>query len=177
MCGHAGPGTLDAPSIQEAAVRTVLYILGALVLLPIAAIATIVLGMRYDVRPILDAVRRFNRAVTNPLAVGDAEKEDSTRTVVRHVGRKSGKAYQTPVDAFETGSDTLIVALPYGPGTDWVRNITAAGGADVLRHGREFAVSAPRVVATADVVDRLPASLRRTLRLFNVEHCLELRLA
>ncbi|CAM4026203.1 nitroreductase family deazaflavin-dependent oxidoreductase [Tsukamurella strandjordii] len=157
--------------------RTLLITLGALALLPIAAVATIVLGMRYNVRPILDAVRRFNRAVTNPRALGSAENEESTRTVVRHVGRRSGKAYETPVDAFDTGRDTLLVALPYGPDTDWVRNITAAGGADVLRRGREFTVTAPRVVATAEVVDELPASLRRTLRLFNVENCLELRVA
>ena len=51
--------------------------------------------------------------------MGDAESPDSTRTVVRHVGRRSGKSYETPVDAFDTDRGTLLVALPYGPDTDW----------------------------------------------------------
>lgn len=156
--------------------RALLYILGGVLLLPLVAIGTVLIGMRHNVRPILNAVRRINRDFTNPRALGDAEKPDSTRTVVRHVGRRSGKAYETPVDSIATDRGTLLIALPYGPDTDWVRNITAAGGADLVRQARDLHATAPRVVATAEVVDDLPASLRRTLRLFDVENCLELQL-
>ena len=99
--------------------RVLSVVVGAVVLLPLAAVAVILAGIRFRIRPILDLVRRINRDFTNPRSMGDAESPDSTRTVVRHVGRRSGKSYETPVDAFDTDRGTLLVALPYGPDTDW----------------------------------------------------------
>ena len=46
--------------------------------------------------------------------------------VVTHVGRKSGKTYQTPLDAFPTTTGYVLVAR-YGPESDWVQNVLAAG--------------------------------------------------
>ncbi|CAM3112433.1 nitroreductase family deazaflavin-dependent oxidoreductase [Tsukamurella hominis] len=157
--------------------RVLSVVVGAVVLLPLAAVAVILAGIRFRIRPVLDVVRRFNRDFTNPRAVHDAESPDSTRTVVRHVGRRSGTAYETPVDAFATDRGTLVIALPYGPDTDWVRNIRAAGTVDLLRHGATLSATEPRVVATTDVIDEIPAGARRTLRLFGVESCLELTVA
>ncbi|BDD82022.1 peptidase [Tsukamurella pulmonis] len=146
-------------------------------LVPLAALAVILAGIRFRIRPVLDAVRRFNRDVTNPRAVHDAHSPDSTRTVVRHVGRRSGRAYETPVDAFATDRGALVIALPYGPETDWVRNIRAAGTVELLRQGATLTATDPRIVATADVLDEIPAGARRTLRMFGVAQCLELRTA
>ncbi len=157
--------------------RVLSVVVGAVVLLPLAAVAVILAGIRFRIRPVLNVVRRVNRDFTNPRAVHHAESPDSTRTVVRHVGRRSGKAYETPVDAFATDRGTLVIALPYGPDTDWVRNIRAAGTVDLLRQGAAVTASEPRVVATAAVLGEIPAGARRTLRLFNVENCLELRVA
>jgi len=155
--------------------RVLSVVVGAVVLVPIAAVAVILAGIRFRIRPILDVVRRVNRDFTNPRAVHDAESPDSTRTVVRHVGRRSGRAYETPVDAFATDRGALIIALPYGPDTDWVRNIRAAGTVDLLRQGSALTATDPRIVATADVLEEIPAGARRTLRMFGVEQCLELR--
>lgn len=47
--------------------------------------------------------------------------------VVQHRGRKSGKEYSTPV-AVLTTPDAFSIGLPWGKGTDWVRNLRAAGG-------------------------------------------------
>ncbi|AUN41154.1 nitroreductase family deazaflavin-dependent oxidoreductase [Tsukamurella tyrosinosolvens] len=157
--------------------RVLSVVVGAVVLLPLAAVAVILAGIRFRIRPILDLVRRINRDFTNPRSMGDAESPDSTRTVVRHVGRRSGKSYETPVDAFDTDRGTLLIALPYGPDTDWVRNIRAAGTVDLLRRGATVTASEPRVVATAAVLGEIPVGAQRTLRLFNVENCLELRVA
>ncbi|KXO91128.1 nitroreductase family deazaflavin-dependent oxidoreductase [Tsukamurella pseudospumae] len=157
--------------------RVLSAVLGAVVLLPLAAVAVILAGIRFRIRPILDVVRRFNRDVTNPRAVHSAGSPDSTRTVVRHVGRRSGKAYETPVDAFATDRSTLLIALPYGPDTDWVRNVRAAGTVELLRQGETLTASEPRTVATADVLSEIPPGAQRTLRLFGVEQCLELRVA
>ena len=48
--------------------------------------------------------------------------------VVTHVGRKSGKTYQTPLDAFPTTTGYVLVAR-YGPESDWVQNVLAGGEA------------------------------------------------
>ncbi|MGZ4612806.1 MAG: hypothetical protein ACXV1K_06490 [Kineosporiaceae bacterium] len=40
-------------------------------------------------------------------------------SVVRHVGRTSGRRYETPVVPVATDGG-FVVPLPYGPGTDWL---------------------------------------------------------
>ncbi len=46
--------------------------------------------------------------------------------VLRHRGRKTGKEYAVPVAVIATPT-TLVIALPWGRETDWVRNTLAAG--------------------------------------------------
>ena len=79
---------------------------------------------------------------------------DATQTsVIQHVGRKSGRAYETPVDTIAATTGFLI-ALPYGTRADWVRNVLAAGSATVVTRGERVDVDRPNIVATADVEDR-----------------------
>ena len=35
--------------------------------------------------------------------------------------------YRTPLNVFRGDEDHFVIALTYGPGADWVRNIVAAG--------------------------------------------------
>ena len=72
--------------------------------------------------------------------------------VLLHKGRRSGRAYRTPVMAFRHG-ETLIIALLYGEESQWLKNLTAAGGGQFVRGGRTFELGAPRVVDTADAVE------------------------
>jgi deazaflavin-dependent oxidoreductase (nitroreductase family) len=65
--------------------------------------------------------------------------------VLRHTGRSSGKEYATPVAVIPTPTSFLI-ALPWGRGTDWVRNVRRAGGCTVRWKGREFTCSEPTFV-------------------------------
>src|SRR3954454_14215409 len=86
---------------------------------------------------------RFNRYFTNPIQrmwAGYAP----TMGILEHVGRKSGKPYRTPLTVFTT-DDGIAILLTYGPDRDWLKNVVAAGGANVQRHGKTFAVNAPRV--------------------------------
>ncbi|MFV0494147.1 nitroreductase family deazaflavin-dependent oxidoreductase [Mycobacterium sp.] len=48
---------------------------------------------------------------------------------IDHRGRKSGKPYKTIITAYRKG-DVLAIALAHGK-TDWVKNVLAAGEADV----------------------------------------------
>jgi hypothetical protein len=41
----------------------------------------------------------------------------------------------------------VAILLTYGPDRDWLKNITAAGGGRLRRHGKTFGVTEPRVVS------------------------------
>jgi deazaflavin-dependent oxidoreductase (nitroreductase family) len=64
--------------------------------------------------------------------------------VIVHRGRRSGRVYQTPVNVFAT-ADGYVFALTYGPDTDWVKNVLAAGGGELRTRGRAIRVTAPRL--------------------------------
>jgi deazaflavin-dependent oxidoreductase (nitroreductase family) len=64
--------------------------------------------------------------------------------VVVHRGRRSGRPYRTPVNVFAT-DDGYRFALTYGPDTDWVKNVLAAGGCELLTRGRAIRLVAPRL--------------------------------
>ncbi|MGX9789121.1 nitroreductase family deazaflavin-dependent oxidoreductase [Mycobacterium sp. MMS18-G62] len=85
-----------------------------------------------------------------------------TFALVEHRGRKSGRTYSSPVMAFREG-DELVFALTYGPDTDWVRNVIAAGGGGVRTHGGHYRMSAPRLYRDENASD-MPPPVRFALR-------------
>ncbi|TQJ48673.1 deazaflavin-dependent oxidoreductase (nitroreductase family) [Phycicoccus sp. SLBN-51] len=117
------------------------------------------------------AVARFNRRVTNRVATPVLRRLPGFG-VVHHVGRRSGRAYRTPVNIFEVDGD-YVVALTYGRETDWVRNVVAAGGCELEVRGRRVRCTAPRLEhdPTAARI-RLPE--RPVLRLLGVADFLRL---
>jgi deazaflavin-dependent oxidoreductase (nitroreductase family) len=78
--------------------------------------------------------------------------------VVKHRGRKSGMAYETVVTPYRKG-DVLTVALFHGK-TNWVKNVVAAGEADVHLRGQDVHITNPRVVAAGTAGDEVPAIAR-----------------
>jgi deazaflavin-dependent oxidoreductase (nitroreductase family) len=50
--------------------------------------------------------------------------------IIGYRGRKSGKWYRTPMNVFRDGENYLF-ALTYGSDVQWVRNVLAAGEADL----------------------------------------------
>jgi deazaflavin-dependent oxidoreductase (nitroreductase family) len=86
--------------------------------------------------------------------------------VLLHKGRTSGRAYRTPVLAFRQG-DTLVIALLYGERSQWLRNLTAAGGGRFVRGGHTYELGPPRTVATEEAgeLERLSPLSRRYCRL------------
>lgn len=65
--------------------------------------------------------------------------------VVHHRGRTSGRELSVPVALLST-PETFVVTLPWGPRTNWVRNVVAAGGCRVRWKGRDHEAHDPRVV-------------------------------
>ena len=150
-----------------------LWVLAALVLLAVLAGALLVLGMRYKVRFVVDAVRRNNRRMVNPRQLRTAGDPGAYAAVLRHVGRRSGHAYETPVVPFPT-DDGFVVPLVYGDRADWVRNVLASGSATLVREGTTYSVDRPALVPLATVRDAFPRRELRNLRTFAVDRCLTL---
>jgi deazaflavin-dependent oxidoreductase (nitroreductase family) len=66
--------------------------------------------------------------------------------VIGYRGRKSGKSYRTPMNAFRRG-DSYVFALTYGPDVQWVKNVLAAGEADLQVGSRHISLSHPELFA------------------------------
>ena len=94
------------------------------------------------------AVAKFNRRITNPLAVRFGRWAPLNGTL-EHVGRKSGKTYQTPLNIFET-ADGFVVPIGYGLESHWVQNALAGGPLTVHKAGRTIPVVDARIVSKAD---------------------------
>jgi len=78
---------------------------------------------------------RFNRTVTNPIQ-GQYAWLLPPWAVICHRGRRTGRLYRTPVNAYRRGSTLAIVVL-YGEESDWVRNVLAGGG-QIVRGGHTY---------------------------------------
>lgn len=113
----------------------------------------------------------FNRHVTNRLLGGVATRLPGFG-VVLHVGRRSGRPHRTPVNVFRTSSGYLL-ALTYGSRAEWVRNVLAARGCDLMTRGRTERLVNPRLFRD-DRRAGVPAPVRAALRLGRVSEFLEL---
>jgi deazaflavin-dependent oxidoreductase (nitroreductase family) len=115
---------------------------------------------------------RFNREVSNPLLAPAAARLPYFGVLV-HRGRASGRPYRTPVNAFPV-PDGFVVALTYGPATDWVRNVLAAGECEMVHRGRRVRLIAPRILGRTEGRSRVPAPVRPLLDLLGVDSFLRL---
>lgn len=61
-------------------------------------------------------------------------------SLVRHVGRSSGRTYETPVILARV-PEGFVAELTYGVQVNWYRNIVAAGGCVVVHRRREYDVT------------------------------------
>jgi deazaflavin-dependent oxidoreductase (nitroreductase family) len=137
---------------------------------------TFVTGMRAKSPLVLDAVRRFNRSVTNRRVLRTAGSPGASASFIRHVGRTTGRSYATPVGAMATPGG-FVIALPYGTRSDWLKNVLASGTATIVDRGSSHRVDRPRLVPTAEVASLLPPGELKMLRWFKVDQCLRLQVA
>ncbi|WP_371553314.1 nitroreductase family deazaflavin-dependent oxidoreductase [Streptomyces sp. NBC_00554] len=115
---------------------------------------------------------RFNRTFANRF-VGPVLTRMPGFGAVVHTGRKSGRAYRTPVKVFKRGPH-YVMSLPYGPQSDWVRNTVAAGGCELHTRGRHIRLHQPHVFTDPQQAV-VPAPLRPLLRRFKAFDFIELR--
>lgn len=96
--------------------------------------------------------------------------------LVRHRGRKSGKTYETPIAIIGSTSEVVYIALPWGRGTDWIRNLQAADGGTLVWKGQTISVTEPGFVDKAEALAAAPGIRRKLAQGWMPEDCLRLRL-
>jgi deazaflavin-dependent oxidoreductase (nitroreductase family) len=153
--------------------RMIAKLIGGVLLTLVAIGIVFVAGMRTKSPRVLDPVRRTSRAM-KPLALKSAGTPGAYASVIRHAGRTTGRAYETPVGAMAT-DDGFVIALPYGPNTDWLKNVLASGSAIIVDEGYTYGVDRPEVVPIAEAGRYFTPQDQRAHRLFGVEQCLRVR--
>ncbi|CCH76169.1 conserved hypothetical protein [Nostocoides japonicum T1-X7] len=84
--------------------------------------------------------------------------------IVHHRGRRSGTAYEVPVAIVPgSGSGTFLIGLPWGPSTNWARNVLAAGSATVTWKGKDWLATNPRLIGPDEAAPLARPALRRLI--------------
>jgi len=116
--------------------------------------------------PIPKFITGFNKHVTNKIVLIFAGWFGSF-AVICHVGRHSGRAYRTPVLAFQAGKG-IVVALTYGRDIDWLKNLFAAGSGEVEFGGYTVPVAAFRITSYRGEREKFPLWVRFFLSFISV---------
>ena len=109
-------------------------------------------------------IRTINKYITNPLLRRFANASRGPFAVIHHVGRRSGKPYETTIMIWQMGDD-FVIALTYGPDVDWYRNLVAAGHGTLLWHGKRYAIEKPEPIDRTTALTAFPPFIRLILRL------------
>ena len=81
----------------------------------------------------------FIARAINPRALAAAKSGRGPFSLVRHVGRKSGTVYETPIIVAPV-PEGFVAELTYGPKVAWYQNSLAAGGCQLVVAGETFAI-------------------------------------
>ncbi|WP_353808762.1 hypothetical protein [Agromyces sp. SYSU T00194] len=134
--------------------------------------AVLIMGVRSKDPRVIEPFLKFQRNVANPEVLKTAGREGQRTAIIHHVGRRTGTEYATPISPARI-DDGFVVALPYGAGVNWVRNVQAAGSAVLQHEGEHFVVGDPEVVPIAET--RLAADEPWTVKIFGLTEALVLR--
>lgn len=107
-------------------------------------------------------VAEINKRFFNKIELRKGE-----RPVLHHVGRSSGTAYHTPLEVHRVDGG-FVVALMYGPKSDWVRNLLAGGSAELEIDGEHHKLTNPRIIAKEEALQLLPAAVKPPPDFLNV---------
>ena len=147
---------------------------GVLILGLVAIALAVVVGWRAKSPVVLKPFIRLQRALINPRQMQTAGTPGAYAAVIRHHGRISGQAYETPVGAVATDTG-FVIALVYGSRTNWLQNVLASGSATIVHEGHTFAVDQPEIVPMQVAQAHFPAADRRGFRWLATDQVLRVR--
>jgi deazaflavin-dependent oxidoreductase (nitroreductase family) len=91
-----------------------------------------------------------------------------------HQGRRSGRAYTTPVAARRTPRG-FVIPLAFGEAADWSRNVLASGRAEIRWKDRVYVLDNPVVADARSELAAFPLIARPLVRLGLFEQVMRLR--
>ena len=103
------------------------------------------------------------RSLSNRIFLKISGKWFRAYSIVRHVGRTSGRQYRNPVSAYPLG-DGFVIAVLYGAESNWVRNVMAAGRFTLQTKGRDYQLERPEIITPAQALCAYPTLYRRKMR-------------
>jgi deazaflavin-dependent oxidoreductase (nitroreductase family) len=116
-------------------------------------------------RPMAAVSRRLNPFVL-PLT-----RQLPPLAVLHHKGRRSGRSYDTPVQAYAT-PEGWLVGLAYDHNAPFLLNLLAAGGGEMTRAGRRYRISSPRRVGR-EALKTLPTLAALQMRVVGIDEFLQ----
>jgi deazaflavin-dependent oxidoreductase (nitroreductase family) len=130
---------------------------------------------------IVKIVMRPMTKMLNPLIVKLAGRRHFRMAAqIRHVGRRSGRTYTTPVSARRNG-DMIVIALTFGSQSDWSRNVRSAGGGTIRIDGENFDVTQPQVMSRQEAKPLVRSAFspinRAGFRMLGIKQVMTLRVA
>ena len=90
--------------------------------------------------PLSRGMASFNRRFTNRLTRHIAGWAPGF-ALLQHVGRRSGRIYETPVNVFRV-RERYVFALTYGE-SEWVKNVLTAGRCVIRTRRRQIELTEP----------------------------------
>jgi deazaflavin-dependent oxidoreductase (nitroreductase family) len=108
---------------------------------------------------LLWVVKNTVNRVTTPLA----RSGHGPFSLIRHVGRTSGRTYETPLILARV-PEGFIAELTYGERVNWYRNIVAAGGGIVVYRGDDYRITAIEPCSSDRGRNAYPTPFRQVLK-------------
>jgi deazaflavin-dependent oxidoreductase (nitroreductase family) len=96
--------------------------------------------------------------------------------VLHHRGRRSGRAYATPLGMRPLG-DSFLLPRTFGENAAWYQNVLAAGWCVVTYRGKDYTLIEPAVVDYAAAAPAFPRYELAQFRLIGINEYLRLRRA
>jgi deazaflavin-dependent oxidoreductase (nitroreductase family) len=128
-----------------------------------------------DFPPAARRLIRFVARFVNPAVLAIAGRRWMPIVgVLHHRGRRSGRAYSTPLGIRPLG-DGFVMPRTLSEHSAWYLNVLAAGWCVVTWRGADHEVSEPTVVDAATAMPAFPRSERLIFRLLGIDEFLLLR--
>lgn len=96
--------------------------------------------------------------------------------VLHHVGRRSGRAYTTPLGMRPLG-DSFLLPRTFGDNAAWYQNVLAAGWCVVTYRGHNYTLISPEVADYATAAPAFPRYELAQFRLIGINEFLRLHRA
>ena len=94
--------------------------------------------------------------------------------LLRHRGRRSGRAYATPVVGMRVPGG-FAIPMAFGEGADWYRNIVAEGGATIRQQGTEHQLGDPAAIDPDSASSPFPGWQKPVFRALGIRRFLFLK--